>query len=164
MVGPAPFSEIPADRGRKLDLHAAFWGEVDRVSRVLSAELSRDRLEVIDDLVATRQTASEVMRHVARERSVRSAEKEVTPEASPPVAVDCDHHLDVVEEPSEGCGLFGIERRGAEVIPVGWCLEDRVERRTGPLGDRGGDHIRGAFEITAVIRHDPKAAAELTDL
>ena len=73
MIGPAPLPEVPADRGRELELHAPLRGPVHRIVLVEPPELARNLVEVLDDAVARGQPRAQMRGEMARETAIPAA-------------------------------------------------------------------------------------------
>ena len=58
MIRPTPFLAIPTNRRRKFELDAACNGSIDGIAVVLSAQVPRDLLRVVDYGIAIGQTAT----------------------------------------------------------------------------------------------------------
>ena len=52
MIGPAPLAPVPAEAGGQLDLDATLSWTIDRVGRMLAAQLTGNGIEIVDDAIA----------------------------------------------------------------------------------------------------------------
>ena len=129
---------------------------------MLPAELRRNRLEIIEHHVASREVPTQVMSDVTGEVAIASAEEQMMAEPASAVAVDGDDDVDVIEEAGEGLGVRGVESRRREMGPTRRGLGDGIEGSARPLRHVGSHGIRGPFEIPTVEGHHPEAPGDFT--
>jgi hypothetical protein len=127
-----------------------------------AAEVARDVVEVVDDLVVG-QRRPEHAGQVGGDGAVASTEQQRGPATLAPVAVHRDHGVDVVEEG----GQRGRLRRP---VPMRWHVplqvgrqHDGIQRRTGALGRLASDDVGLLLQRPAVQRHEPDVRAQLDD-
>lgn len=76
------------------------------------------------------------------------------------VAMDGDHHIDVIEEAIQRVAVVGDKLGRGNVGWVFVFLDDAVVGGSGRRGSFAGDWIGGLFERATVIGHEAKARPE----
>ena len=140
-------------------MHACVQRHVHGVVLVQSAQVTGDRIDVIDDLVR-RQVRSQVRPQVGGQSSVRAAQKEGGEEPCPAVPVHRHHCLHMAQESRECGGLVGGDLVRGDVPFQVVGQEHAVVTRTGPLRSDACDGVGDFLELATVERHEPEGAAQ----
>ena len=110
------------------------------------------------------EIGAKVTGQMSREFSVAPPEQHVPEVVVAAVAVHGDDRVDVPNERGERIALGRVELGAGNVLSERSGLDHAVVGRPGPLGDLGRDDVGGAFEVSAVERHETKRAPQLADL
>jgi hypothetical protein len=98
-----------------------------------------------------------------RKGTISTPKQQMPPVLPPPVAVNRDDDLDVLEKIRKRAGVCRDEVSGGDMVSMGWCLDDSIEGGSCAFSNLVGDGVGRALEIATVVRHDSEATAQLAE-
>ena len=164
MVAPVHRFLVPPNGRGQFHLHAGVDRQVHRIAFVLTPKATGDLIDDVEHAEALVELGAEVTGQMCREFSVAPTEQYVPEVIVAAVAVHGDDRVDVPDERGERVALGRVELGAGNVLAERGGLDHAVVGRSGSFGDLGGDDVGGAFEVSAVERHETERASQLADL